>query len=170
MKWMWLLFSSFFLLFCFSKKYYHWLQRFIDDQIFASIYIWCRVSTWLRHISFNKEFGRKHPHTCKLESAICFNPVDKLFNLAGVKERRDNNGLAKPDFVPSSKSLAFASRICDCFVIKRSAKLFTAAARSSGVSDCRARLPVRAEIETINVKVNCIPAYFLLNYTIMITI
>lgn len=88
-----------------------------------------------------------NPHTCKLESAICFKPVDKLFNLAGVSERRDNNGFANPDLVASSKSLAFASRICDCFVINKSAKVFTLAARSSGVKDCRIRLPLRAKTE-----------------------
>lgn len=97
----------------------------------------------------NRKTTSKYPHTCKLESAICFRPVDKLFSLAGVNERRDNNGFANPVLVPSSKSLAFASRICDCFVINKSAKLFTLIARSSGVRDCRLRLPARA-IKYIN--------------------
>ena len=83
-------------------------------------------------------------HTCKLESAICFRPVDRLFSFAGVSERRESNGLLSPDLVPSSKSLAFASRICDCFVISKSARVLTLDARSSGVSDCNVLLPLRA--------------------------
>lgn len=55
-------------------------------------------------------------YTLWLESAICFNPIDKLFNLVGVNDNRDNNGLDTPDFVASSKSNAFASNICDCLV------------------------------------------------------
>lgn len=58
-----------------------------------------------------RTFQVNRPHTCKLDSAICFKPVDRLFNFAGVKERRDNSGFANPDLAPSSKSFAFASRI-----------------------------------------------------------
>lgn len=83
--------------------------------------------------------------TCKLDSAICRRPVERLFNLDGVNDNRDSNGLAKPDFLASSKSLTFASRICACFEINKSANVFTLAARSSGVNDCNTRLPVRAE-------------------------
>lgn len=140
MKWMCLLFSVLFFkeILSLITEIYRWSNIRIDLYKFDAEFLLDL------DISSIKNFGPKHPHTCKLDSAICFNPVDKLFNLAGVKERRDNNGLAKPDLVPSSKSLAFASRICDCFVIRSSAKLLTAAARSSGVSDCKDLLPDRA--------------------------
>lgn len=60
-----------------------------------------------------------------LESAICLRPVARLFNLAGVNDRRDSSGLANPDFVASVRSFWFASRISACLDIKRSASVCT---------------------------------------------
>lgn len=90
---------------------------------------------------------KKTINTWWLESAICVNPTAKLLSLAGVRDNRDKSGFAKPDFVASAKSSSLASRICVCLVIKRSANLWTLAARSSGVNDCNCRLPVRATIK-----------------------
>jgi hypothetical protein len=89
---------------------------------------------------------RTRPTLLWLESAICFNPTAKLRSLAGVRERRESNGFASPDFVASDKSFALASRISDCFDSKRSARVCTQEARCSGVRVCSSLPPERAEI------------------------
>lgn len=68
--------------------------------------------------------------------------------MAGVKESLERRGLAKPVLEASSKSFAFASKICDCFSMSRSASVCTHEALCSGDRVWRTLLPALAEMKT----------------------
>lgn len=97
------------------------------------------------------EIGEMHTdiveHTWWLDSAICVKPTAKLLSLAGVSDSLESSGFARPDFLASAKSRPFASSTCACLETSNSANLWTLDARSSGVSACSWRLPMRAGID-----------------------
>lgn len=87
--------------------------------------------------------------TFSLVSAICRSPVAKLFNLPELSDNLDSSGAANPAFVASARSAAFASKIRCCLLVNRSARVFTAAARSAAEIVCNFLLPMRAKLKLI---------------------